>query len=217
MIGLGLGIGINLEIGVDLENGVGVELGVGIRIGSGTGVGAGMGWALGDRVGVDDAEDLGGGEADGLGVGRGGGVLGGDALEDAEGGGAAEGFRGDGAGMFDGLEPGGRVFEGAGGDDGLELVEAEVVGGADLDGGEGAVDEVEEEVRGECGVVHAANVGGRERDSRDLFGSDRILRTDAVSSVLICEMSSFWRRAASGRGPRVRRWRVRASCRFRWL
>ena len=58
------------------------------------------------------------------------------------------GFDGVGAGGGDGMELGGRAFEGGGCDDGLELVEGDVVDEADLEGGVGGVEEVGEEGTG---------------------------------------------------------------------
>ena len=46
------------------------------------------------------------------------------------------------------MELGGRAFEGGGCDDGLELVEGDVVDEADLEGGVGGVEEVGEEGTG---------------------------------------------------------------------
>jgi hypothetical protein len=54
------------------------------------------------------------------------------------------GFDGFGAGVGDGLELGSRVFEGVGCDDGLELVEGDVVDEAELEWGVGGVEEVGE-------------------------------------------------------------------------
>ncbi|MHA7813831.1 MAG: hypothetical protein ACX94C_10610 [Phycisphaerales bacterium] len=58
------------------------------------------------------------------------------------------GVDGFGAGDGDGLELGSRAFEGGGCDDGLELVEGDVVDEADLEGGVGGVEEVVEEGTG---------------------------------------------------------------------
>jgi len=80
-----------------------------------------------DRVGVGDAEDLGRGEADGLGVGWAGWVLCGDVFERAECGRAPECVCGGASCLLDGLESCGRVLECGRLDNGFELVEAELV------------------------------------------------------------------------------------------
>ncbi len=108
-------------------------------------------WLMGcllvcDGVGVGDAEDLCRGEADGLGVGWAGWLLGGDVFEGAECGRASEGVGGGASCLLDGLESCGRVLECGRLDDGFELVEGELVACAYIDGGEAPIDEVEEEV-----------------------------------------------------------------------
>lgn len=85
--------------------------GVGLRVWIGLGIGLVWCLVVTDRVGVGDAEDLGGGEADGLGVCWAGWVLCGDVFEGAEGGRAPEGVGGGAACLFDRFEAGRGVLE----------------------------------------------------------------------------------------------------------
>lgn len=102
----------------------------------------------------------------------------GDAVEDVEHAGAGEW----GAGLVDVGELVGELFELLGGDERVELVDAELVLAADVEGLEGLDDQVVDDVWCELCVFHGRKVRVGAVDSRMMFGSARFLRTDAVSA-----------------------------------
>ena len=102
---------------------------------------------------------MGRGFADGFGVGWGCGVGEGDALEDLGEAGAGEGL----ARLLDGADHLCEACEGGRGDDGVELLDAEGVAGAELDDGDGLGDEVVQELVGDLCVRHGVNVRTRRR------------------------------------------------------
>jgi hypothetical protein len=122
--------------------------------------------------GAGDSGELGGGFADGLGVGGGGGLLGRDVREGLDGAGAGGGEDEGGLVVGDGAE----VVEdgvGVGGADPVEdLVEAEAGAVGDVEDAEGGVEEVLEEE-----LVHGRIVGGGKVVPRGNARRSTILRT----------------------------------------